>query len=202
MIRALLVDLGNVLVRFDHNITLRKLEEATAVPAAELRLHLLGPLVREFDLGRLTAAEFFRAAEKAAGLPSVPDEIWIPAWRDIFIPDTDALHALARVRRDLTRVLVSNTNALHWEGVLGVCDVAALVDGAVLSFEVGAMKPDRAIFDAALARANAAPGEALFADDRPEYVAAARQLGIPGFVVDGAGALARGFERHGLLEPL
>jgi FMN phosphatase YigB (HAD superfamily) len=202
LIRALLVDLGNVLVRFDHGITLRRLEEETSVPAEELRPHLFGPLVRELDLGRLTAPDFFRAVEQSAGLPRIPDEVWIPAWRDIFAPDTDALAALGRVRRGVARILVSNTNCLHWEGVLDVCDAAALVHDRVLSFEVGAMKPDPAIYHSALGRAGVPPGEALFADDRPEYVAAARGLGLRAFVVDGPGALAKGLAREGLLEPL
>jgi putative hydrolase of the HAD superfamily len=200
--RALLVDLGNVLVRFDHGITLKKLEEATSVPAEELRPHLYGPLVREFDLGRLTPTEYFRAVERSAGLPSVPDEVWIPAWRDIFEPDTAALEALGRVRHGVTRVLVSNTNALHWDGVLRFCDVPDLVDACVLSFEIGAMKPDRAFFDAALARAGVPPRDALFADDQPGYVADARRLGFPAILVSGPGDLARGLARHGLLEPL
>ncbi len=202
MIRALLVDLGQVLLRFDHSLTLKSLEEATGAAAEVLRPHVFGPLVREFDLGRLSPDQFFRAVERSAGLPRIPDETWIPAWRDIFEPDHSALEALGRVRRDVRRVLVSNTNALHWEGVLRAFDVTGLVHDRVLSFEIGAAKPDRAVFDAALSRAGAPPEAALFADDRPDYAAAARALGISALVVTGPGVLARGLSLHGLLEPL
>lgn len=202
MIRALLVDLGGVLVRFDHGRTLRALEAETGVPAEELRPHLFGPLEREVDLGRLTADGFFRAVEQAAGLPRISDEIWIPAWRDIFEPDLSALEALGRVRRGVRRILVSNTNALHWEGVLRAFDVAGFVDDRVLSFEIGAAKPDRVLFDTALARAAAAPAEAVFADDRPAYVAAARALGLAAFTVTGPGVFERELARAGLLDPL
>jgi FMN phosphatase YigB (HAD superfamily) len=201
-IRALLVDLGQVLVRFDHALTLKRLGEATGMAPEALRSHAFGPLVRDFDLGRLSADQFFRAVERSAGLPRLPDETWIPAWRDIFEPDHSALEALGRVRRDARKILVSNTNALHWEGVLRVFDVRQLVDACVLSFEIGAAKPDRAVFDTALARAGAPPQAALFADDRPDYAAAARELGLSAFVVTGPGAFERGLSRHGLLEPL
>lgn len=202
MIRALLVDLGNVLVRFDHGRTLKKLEEVTDVPAPALRPHVFGPLEREFDLGRLAPAEFFRAVERSAGLPRVPDEVWIPAWRDIFEPDSDALQALRRLRPDVRKVLVSNTNVLHWEGVLRVVDLGEVVDDFVLSFEVGAAKPEKALFDAALARAGVRPGEALFCDDQPAYVAAARAHGIEAFAVTAPGLFERGLARADLLEPL
>jgi putative hydrolase of the HAD superfamily len=202
VIRALLVDLGGVLVRFDHGRTLRALEAETGVPADELRPHVFGRLERELDLGRLDAEGFFRAVERSAGLPRVPDAIWVPAWRDIFEPDLSALEALGRVRRDVRRILVSNTNALHWEGVLRTFDVAGLVDDCVLSYQIGAAKPDRRLFDAAFERADAAPGASLFADDRPEYVAAARAFGLPAFTVSGPGVFERGLARAGLLESI
>jgi FMN phosphatase YigB (HAD superfamily) len=201
-IRALLVDLGQVLVRFDHAVTLRRLEDVTGLPAEELRPHVFGPLVGEFDLGRLSPTDYFRAVEGSAGLARLPDETWVAAFRDIFEPDLPALEALGRVRKGVRRIVVSNTNVVHWDGVLRTFDVTRLIDGAVLSFEVGAAKPDRAIFDAALTRAGAPPEESLFADDRPDYVAAARALGLAAFVVPGPGAFERGLSRHGLLEPL
>lgn len=201
-IRALLVDLGQVLVRFDHGRTLRALENASGIQSETLRHFVFGPLEREFDLGRLTPVEFFRSVERSAGIPRIPDEVWIPAWRDIFEPELTALGALARVRRSVRRILVSNTNSLHWEGVVRVFDVPSLVDGIVLSFETGAAKPEARIFDAALRAAGVSPEEALFADDRGDYVAAARTLGIPGFAVTGPGVFERSLLRRGLLDPV
>lgn len=200
-VRALLIDLGQVLVRFDHGLTLRALEAESRIPAETLRPHVFGRLEREFDLGRLSTEQFFRAVEASAGIPRMPDGVWIPAWRDVFEPDLSALGSLARVRRGVARVLVSNTNPLHWQGVLRVFDVPSLVDRTVLSFEIGAAKPEPAMFAAALRAAGVAPHEALFADDRGDYVAAARTLDIPGFVVTGPGVLVRSLARLDLLEP-
>lgn len=200
MPRALLLDLGNVLVRFDHALTLARLEATTGVPAAALRPHVFGPLERDFDLGRVGGSAFFRAVEAAAGLPRVPDSVWIPAWRDIFTRDDAALALLKRLAPGVTPVLVSNTNALHWEGVLGVApELPDLLPLRALSFEVGAAKPDPAHFAAALALANAAPGEAVFADDRAEIVEAARRLGMDGFVVLSPATLEEELDRRGLL---
>lgn len=132
----------------------------------------------------MTAAAFFRAAERAAGFPRLADDIWIPAWRDIFTPVPSALAALDRLAPDVTSVLISNTNALHWDGVLHVApELPRLVPLRALSFEVGAAKPEPAHFHAALARAGALPGDTFYADDRPDLVEAARELGIEGFVV-------------------
>jgi len=148
----------------------------------------------------LTATAFFRAAERAAGLLRLGDDIWIPAWRDIFTPVPSSLAALGRLAPDVTPVLISNTNALHWNGVLDVApELSRLVPLRALSFEVGAAKPEPAHFHAALARAGARPSDTLYADDRFELVAAARDLGIDGFVVTDPDDLAGELQRRGFL---
>ena len=183
-------------------MTLRQIHTATGVPSGDLRPHLFGPLEHDFDLGRMTATAFFRAAERAAGIPRLGDDVWVPAWRDIFTPVPAALSALGRLEPDVVPVLVSNTNALHWEGVLRVApELPRLVPLRALSFEVGAAKPDPAHFHAALARAGARSEDALYADDRPELVEAARTLGIDGFVVTDPDLLASELRDRGFLAP-
>jgi FMN phosphatase YigB (HAD superfamily) len=165
-----------------------------------LRPHLFGSLEAEFDLGLIDRDAFFRAVERVADIPLLPDEVWIPAWRDIFTPVPSAVAALTRLARDVTPVLVSNTNALHWEGVLAVLPaLPRLVPLRALSFETGTAKPGAAHFAAALARAGLGAKDALYADDRPEFVAAARDLGIDGFVVPDPDDLAGELQRRGYL---
>jgi putative hydrolase of the HAD superfamily len=94
---------------------------------------------------------------------------------------------------------VSNTNPLHWDGVLRVAPVDGAVDALALSFEVGAVKPEPAIFEAALTRLGVTASEAVYADDRPDLVRAARTLGLDAFVVDSANALGRELARRDLL---
>ena len=197
--RAALFDLGNVLVRFDHGIPLRMLSARTGLAESALRAVVLGDLEKDLDTGRLTALEFFRAAEARAGIEPVPDELWIPAWRDIFEPIPESIALLSRLAPGVRSAIVSNTNALHWEGVLRVADVAGRVDALALSFEVGAAKPDARIFDAALEKLGAGRRDATFADDRPDFVAAARALGIDAFVVDAPATLERELAARGLL---
>lgn len=200
MARALLLDLGKVLVGFDHGLTLARLEAATGVPAARLRPHVFGPLEREFDLGRIDAPGFFRAVEAAASFPRLADDVWVAAWRDIFFRDEAALSLLARLAPGVVPVLVSNTNVLHWEGVLRIAhELPRLLPLRALSFEVGAAKPDPAHFDAALALAGAPARDAVFADDRAEIVAAALRLGLDAFLVKSAKGLEEDLRTRGLL---
>jgi putative hydrolase of the HAD superfamily len=51
-------------------------------------------------------------------------------------------------------------------------------DHATLSFELGVVKPDRAIYEHAVRGLKVAPRDALFLDDRPENVEGARAAGL------------------------
>ena len=91
-------------------------------------------------------------------------------------PGRNPVLALARRYR---LVLLSNTNALHFAMIRA--NYGRLIrhfHDLVLSYEVGAMKPNRKIYDTAVARAGCEPGECFYTDDIAEYIEAARALGI------------------------
>lgn len=200
MTRGLLLDLGNVLVRFDHGRTVERLHEATGASRDVLRGALFGDLEASFDRGELSPEAFFRQAERRAGLPRLPDEVWVPAWRDIFTPEPAALALLDELAPGVRTALVSNTNALHWEGVKRVSDVHLRVDVRSLSFEVGACKPDPSLLRHALGALGVGAAEAVYADDRAELVEAARRdPGLDAFVVTSPESLREGLAARGLL---
>lgn len=128
------------------------------------------------------------------------DDWWRGTVRGRLGVDPEAIEALradlaARERWD--PALVSRVRALRgtgtatavvsntWSGLrarmaaAGVLDVA---DELVLSCEVGCAKPDRRIYEIALSRLGVAPEAALFVDDVPVNVDAARALGMAGHV--------------------
>ena len=84
-------------------------------------------------------------------------------------------------------MVVSNwDHSLHER--LAETGLAALVDAAVASAEVGHAKPERAIFEHALELAGAEPAEALHAGDSPdEDVGGALAAGLRAVLVARAG---------------
>jgi putative hydrolase of the HAD superfamily len=145
-------------------------------------------------------AELRRAAAEAMR-PELPDPAAGLPGEQLLAALLDALrfHAYPEVpgtlrelrRRGLRLVVVSNWDvSLHER--LDELGLAPLLDGAVASAELGAAKPDPAIFAHALALAGSAPELAWHAGDSPE--------------ADVAGALAAGVRpvlvaRHGEAAP-
>ena len=112
-----------------------------------------------------------------------------------FEPYPDVAPALRTLRaRGLRLVVASNwDSSLH--DVLGRAGLASLVDGVVTSAEVGARKPERALFDAALQAAGCPVSEAVHVGDSPENdVAGALRAGLRAVLLRRAGALSAGTE--------
>jgi putative hydrolase of the HAD superfamily len=68
----------------------------------------------------------------------------------------------------------------------------------IFSHEVGAMKPDRKMYEAAIAAAGKPPEALFFIDDRKENIDAARDLGIRGHQFTSVGALVEALHDHGI----
>jgi HAD superfamily hydrolase (TIGR01509 family) len=93
-------------------------------------------------------------------------------------PFADALAALARVRALGLRIGAISNAPPSLRAVLVRTGTAALFDAVVLSSDVGVLKPDDAIYRAALERTGASAERSAFVDDLPANVDAARRNGF------------------------
>jgi putative hydrolase of the HAD superfamily len=122
-----------------------------------------------------------------------------------FAPYPEVPAALEALReRGRALVVVSNWDvSLHEQ--LAATGLDALVDGAVSSAEVGVGKPHPAIYERALALAEAAPADAAMVGDSPDTdIAGAVALGLAPVLVDrfGAAGAAPGAHRIASLAEL
>ena len=100
----------------------------------------------------------------------------------------DAEPALRGLRGRGVRLLAVSNWDCSLPAVLERCGLGELLDGVVTSAEVGASKPDPAIFRAALERAGSEPDRALHVGDTPEEdLAGARAAGIRALLIDRSG---------------
>jgi putative hydrolase of the HAD superfamily len=100
----------------------------------------------------------------------------------------DAAPALADLRGLGLRLVCASNWDVSLPEVLARCGLDGSLDGVVTSAEVGARKPDPAIFAAALELAGCAPDEAVYVGDSPEEdVEGARAAGIRALLIDREG---------------
>ncbi len=200
--QTLLLDFGNVVAFFDHRRASRQLAALAGAPTTAEQVFervFASPLEPDLDRGRIPAPQFLRLLRGHLDLTASDDAI-VTAWCDIFQPNEELVAQLPRVRPLVHRlVLASNTNDLHFQWIARqFAAPLALFDELVLSYRVGARKPEEAFFRRCVDAAGVPAGRCVFVDDKPEFVEAARQAGMAGVLyrpgLDLLGILGAGAE--------
>lgn len=178
MIRAIVSDLGNVLLGFDHRIACRRLAERCGWSPQEIyEAMFTSGLVGEYELGRISSEEFGQRSMERLAVDLEIGEIR-QIWSDIFEPVEGMEEVVRSLKGAYVLVLLSNTNEWHFEHCRRRFPVVSLFEHKVLSYRLGCRKPDPVIYQKALALAEARPEETLYVDDIPAYVEAAERLGL------------------------
>lgn len=201
MIRALLFDMGNVLIHFSHDRMCQQIGELVGLGGAEVRRELMDSgLFFAYELGELTSQEMHRAVRHLFGRPITQESLERATsdifWRNESIePVIDQLSATG-----LPLLLLSNTCEAHFRWVDARMPVLRRFPRRVLSFETHTCKPHSAIFHAAAHAAGVTPAECFFTDDTPGHVEAARQLGLDAVVYSDTPQLRTDLCVRGLLD--
>jgi FMN phosphatase YigB (HAD superfamily) len=178
MIKAVVFDLGNVLVNFDYTIAARQIAPRTRFTADELMAFLArSPFMLEYEKGLLSRQEFFAVVRSGTGFVGDLAK-FASLFGDIFSEITPMVQLQAALRRrGLPSYVFSNTNDMAVEHLRRDFPFFGNFDGYVLSYEHHAMKPDPALYES-LERLAGRRGEELFyLDDRPENVDAGAARG-------------------------
>jgi HAD superfamily hydrolase (TIGR01493 family) len=103
---------------------------------------------------------------------------------DSWTPYPDTARTLSALHRNGIKTAVVSNIAFDLRPAFRSIDAADLVDEFVLSFEVGAVKPDPRIFETALSRLGVAAEDALMVGDSEEADGGARAVGCAFALVD------------------
>ncbi len=197
-IRALALDLGNVLVRVDHLRFCRRLADLAGLTPQGVYVRVFeSNLEPGFDTGRLSAEEFHQRVMEHFGV-ALPFAEFCDWWNDIFAP----MPGMAELVRELAAAyplyLVSNTNALHFAHIRENYEALGHFRSFILSFEVGNRKPEPGIYQALIRETGLPPSQTLFVDDKPAFVAAARQQGLRAWQFTTPPEFIRSLQEHEL----
>lgn len=200
-INALIFDLGNVLINFDHWIAVRKLSDSIKIEPLELfSLFFNSGLTQLFEEGKLKPEEFFLKIKELLGL-QMDYASFLPIWNEIFFitDDNTALYEMVRnLKKNYKVALLSNINALHFSYLKEKFPVFDIFSFVMASYEMGCVKPDPVIYMKTLDALKVLPEETFYTDDRPELIEAARSLGIQAAVYRGVEQLKKDMAFYGI----
>lgn len=179
--RAVIFDMGRVLVHWEAEATLAGLAEISRVGPAELG-RLLEQVRHPLGRGALSAAAFHRLLVEQAGADQDWDVFYLAFCQGLRRDDAALRFASGLAGRGVPLGIVSNTNAAHVQWLHDNLPELALFRSVVWSSSAGLLKPDRAIYELAIQQMALLPAQMLFIDDLEENVVGARSAGLTGLV--------------------
>ena len=174
---VVLFDLGGVLVDFGGVEAMKELSGITDDDELWHRW-LTCRWVREFERGGCSPDEFAAGVVADWELAITPAEYIesFASWLGGPLPG--AVELVAETKAVVTTGCLSNTNALHWARSFSQWAVIDALEHRFLSYELGAVKPDRDVFDRVADRLDAPRDRILFLDDNLVNVEGAREAGF------------------------
>ncbi|HYL84690.1 MAG TPA: HAD-IA family hydrolase [Candidatus Angelobacter sp.] len=181
--RAIIFDIGRVLVRVDVSRATSGLAEGVSLSPQEIWSALeRDPRWMDWQEGRLAPRDWHLHLTKKLGSKLSFEqfvEIWnlaldpVPLHENVFFQKVSKGHRLA---------VLSNTDPLHVAHLEKTYDFFRFFPVRIYSCRVGASKPSPLIYKEALQACKVRAPEAIYIDDVPAYAEAAEKLGIQGVV--------------------
>jgi epoxide hydrolase-like predicted phosphatase len=178
-IRAVLWDLGGVLLRTEDQSSRIQLEDRLGLPRGELgRIVFDSEASLRATVGEMTTEDVWTWVLERLGLPQIERD---PFVRDFFTEDRidqvlmDYIRSLRPARKT---GMITNAWDIARHYLETRWHIADAFDVLVISAEERLAKPDARIYELALSRLGVQPQESVFVDDLEANVAGAKAIGM------------------------
>ncbi len=177
-IKAIIFDLGNVLLHYDAYKAARQFAKACRVSLLKVWLHFFtSSIEKDYTTGRISSYDFYLHAKKVLKTP-VSYKVFRHYWNDIFTENKGMEDLLKQLKKHYPLYLISNTNEMHFRHIKRTYRILRHFKKTFPSHEMGHRKPDREIYKKVLERIGHRPEETVFIDDAPQFVEGARKAGM------------------------
>ena len=171
--------MGNVLAFFSHDVMCEQIGAVCNCTKTQVQTRLIESGVQwDFEKGKYTGAEFHLKLQELFRCEVDYEDLY-RASSDIFQLNTSIVPLLTELKSHGMRlVLLSNTSEWHFQWIRDRYNVLSHFDDFCLSYRVGALKPEEAIYHDAISRIQCKPQECFYTDDISDYILEARNLGL------------------------
>lgn len=195
MIKNVVFDFGQVLVRFDPAYMVGRFV-TDAQDASLLETVLFDRLYWDpLDAGTISDEEVITASKTR-----LPARLWDVAEKIYYnwiynLPEIEGMDALLRNLKEThgMRLFLLSNISTYFASHAAEIPILRHLDGCIFSSHAGAVKPSRVIYEHLCATYGLTPEETIFVDDRAENIAGAQAYGIAGYVFDGDSTKLRAY---------
>lgn len=175
MLKNIVFDLGNVLVKFDSNELIYSFFNERQ---EEVKSFYFDSLWNEYDQGLYSVEEMIEKGVKQFPELELSIKKLMYHWTEFVIPLKDNVAFIKDLKRLGYNVYILSNIPEDDTKYLRSCGVFDNIDGGVFSYEYKKIKPDPEIFHILLKKHDLKASECLFLDDRKDNVVVASNLGF------------------------
>ena len=198
-LRAIIFDIGRVLVRVDVARAMQGLASGTSLTPSELWSAIeKDPRWPDWQEGRIKPRDWYHhlANRLGGGLTFEQfTEVWNRALDPVPIHEDSIFESISQRYR---LALLSNTDPIHVRHLEATYSFFTYFPSRIYSCAVGASKPAPLIYREALRAVKARAEEALYIDDIAAYVEAAQRLGMKAIQFQSPAQLASALKSFGV----
>ena len=175
--KTFLFDIGRVLLDFDFESSLVKLIPERIDNPKERIQQVLGQK-DTLEAGLIDPISYAKWALTILESNATPEQFY-QTWQQIFTvnePMWRCIRQLARKNHQL--ILLSNISAIHYPWIFKAYPEFSYFEHKVLSFEIGILKPELAIYQYAINTYRLDPASTIYIDDQSQNIESGRKLGF------------------------
>ncbi len=179
-IKAVIFDFGGVFASNTFPFIVEDFAHSFNVSTQEIESWFKDKIIKEYEKGNISDDDFWNRIKKISGkeLPSNYKTLLLAGYKNHSVINKNMKKLVEYLKRaGYKTAVLSNTVPPHMNYNLENGRYS-LFDVIVLSPRVHHAKPEREIFEEALKKLNVKSEEAIFTDDKAEYVSAAERIGI------------------------
>jgi len=183
--KALLFDLGNVIIEISFQRALETWSKHSGVEAAILKTRFRPDNAYErHERGEISSEDYFAFLRESLAI-DLSDEQFREGWNAIFLGEfTQTVSLLERLKAKMPIYAFSNINPTHKKFALTYYpDTLKLFERVFYSSDIGMRKPEERAFAHVASEMGFAPNEVLFFDDTEENIHAAKRFGMGAVLV-------------------
>lgn len=185
MIKNIIFDLGNVVLKLRWDIVLDKYSDNIEDKKLLNKVIFESEEWQKLDEGTIAKSNAIHVM-----LSKLPERLHnscigiMNDWQEGFIINTEILEFIDSLKTNGYKTYILSNAPLDVPEYLEKNNLNKYFDGKIISAEEKIAKPDRKIYELILNRFSLIPDECLFLDDKPENIGGAISCGINGYVFD------------------
>jgi HAD superfamily hydrolase (TIGR01509 family) len=196
--KAIIFDLGNVLLPIDLSLTYQAFASFSSLCSADIATRIIeNQLWVPYESGQQSNHEFREFLRTELQL-TISDADFDDAFSALLLDFHAGVYEwMFTLRSQFHLVLLSNTSSIHADRFTKVSlgpkgqNLFSLFHHVYYSFEMGLVKPDSVIYQQVLNEQGFSAEEVLFFDDNVANINSAKSMGIPSFLVDPSRSLSQ-----------